>query len=281
MIAVCPNPYRDKDLAVSKQIVEMLSSEGYESVVCPLFAGNDSEVIPPDVETYSLKELSPQCSLVIAIGGDGTILSAVREMDNAPVPVLGVNLGTKGFMSTLELKDLPLVVRAAKGDMKISIRMMLDVELHRGDDIIVTGSVLNDVVIHGHGDCIRVTALCEDETVTSFSGDGIIIATPTGSTGYSMSAGGPIVEPAAENIILSPVCPHMMGFRPYVLAPYREITVIPGNLYGKSAYISLDGIFAANLENDDKIVVRRSKYQTQMVDFGLKSFYDIAREKLT
>lgn len=280
MIAVCPNPYRDKDLIVSRKISELLSAHGYKSVFCPIFAG-DADVIPADINPCSLKELAGECSLIIVIGGDGTILSAVREMENAPIPVLGLNLGTKGFLSTLEMKDMELILKAAKGEMKISVRMMLDVELIRRGEVICSGSVLNDVVVHGHGDCIRVAALCGDDTVTSFSGDGIIIATPTGSTGYSMSAGGPIAEPAAENIILTPICPHKMGSRPYVLAPYREITIIPGNLNGKSAYVSFDGIFAANLENDDKILVRRSEYQTHMVDFGLKSFYDIANEKLT
>lgn len=281
MIAVCPNPYRDRDLKITKKVLELLGNGGYETCVCPLFAEDDPQVIPHDIEPFSLKEIAPKCILAVVIGGDGTILSAVRELRNVPVPIVGVNLGTMGFMSTLEAEDLPVILKAAKNEMKISRRMMLDVEIRRGDKVILSNSALNDVIIHGHGDCIKVTAWCEGDKITNFSGDGIILATPTGSTGYSMSAGGPIVEPSAANIIVSPICAHTMSARAFVLSPDREITVRAEKLHGRKAYVSMDGIFAADLENGDLIIARRSSNCTLMADMGLKSFYDIAYEKLT
>lgn len=280
MIAVCPNPYRDRELKVTKKVLELLKNEGFEACVCPLFTEHDAKIIPEEIKYYCLKKQAPKCSLVIVIGGDGTILSAVREIRNVPIPVLGVNLGTKGFMSTVEIEDLPLILKAARNEMDINRRMMLDVELRRGNDTVLTDCALNDVVIHGHGDCIKVTAFCQGDKMISYSGDGIVISTPTGSTGYSMSAGGPIVEPDAENIIVSPICAHLIGSRPFVLSSKRVITVRAEKYHGKKAYLSVDGIFACDMENGDLIVVRKSENYTLMADLGSKSFYDIAYEKL-
>ena len=281
MIAICPNPFRDIDLKITKQTQRLLQAEGFETVVCPVFADEEPEVIPADVETGSLRDIAGRCSLAVVIGGDGTILSVVRTLHDRMIPLLGVNLGTKGFMAALEPEDVPLIVRAAKGEGNISKRMMIDVELLRNGEVICTDHALNDVVLHGYGDCIQLTAWCDGDAITSFSGDGIILATPTGSTGYSMSAGGPIVEPDAEAIILSPICAHVMCARSFVLDPQRTILVRAEKLHGRRAYMSVDGNSVADLENGDEIRVKRSEHCTLMADLGLKSFYEIAYEKLT
>ena len=280
MIAVCPNPYRDKELKVTKKVLSLLNNEGFETCVCPLFADQDNKIIPEEIETHCLKKQATQCSLVIVIGGDGTILSAVRELRDTPIPILGVNLGTKGFMSTVEIEDLPQILKAARNEMKVNRRMMLNVELRRGNDVIFNDCALNDVVIHGHGDCIKIAAYCEGDKMISYSGDGIVLSTPTGSTGYSMSAGGPIVEPDAENILVSPICAHLIGSRPFVLSSNRVISVKAQKYHGKKAYLSVDGIFACDLENGDLIIAKKSENYTLMADLGSKSFYDIAYEKL-
>ena len=158
---------------------------------------------------------------------------------------------------------------------------MIDVELEREGKVIYTDHALNDVVLHGYGECIQLTAWCDGDAITSFSGDGIILSTPTGSTGYSMSAGGPIVEPDAAAIILSPICAHMMSAKTFVLGPDRTILVRTQKLHGRRAYMSVDGNSVADLENGDQIRVRRSSHCTLMADLGLKSFYEIAYEKLT
>ncbi len=280
MIAVCPNPYRDRELNVTKQVLNLLHGEGCETCVCPLFLEENAENIPKDFEIKSLKEQASKCSLIIVIGGDGTILSAVRELGTVHVPILGVNLGTIGFMSTVEIEELHLILNAVRNDMKVTRHMMLDVELKRGDKVILKECALNDVVIHGHGDCIKVTSYCGDKKMISYSGDGIILSTPTGSTGYSMSAGGPIAEPDSENIIVSPVCAHTMGSRPFVLSPDRVVSVKAEKYHGKKAYLSMDGIFACDLENGDIITARKSENYTLMADPSSKSFYDIVNEKL-
>ena len=281
MIAICPNPFRDLELKLTLQAKALLDQEGFSSVICPVFADDEPEAIPEGIAVRRLKDVASECSLAIVSGGDGTILSVVRTLQKDQIPLVGINLGTKGFMTALEPEELPLILRAARGDMQISRRMMLEVKLERDGEIIYTDHALNDVVLHGYGECIQMTAWCNGDTITSYSGDGIILSTPTGSTGYSMSAGGPLVEPDAANIILSPICAHMMGARSFVLGPDRTVVVQTKKLHGRRAYMSVDGNSVYDLENLDIIHVTRSEHYTLMADFGLRSFYEIAYEKLT
>lgn len=281
MIAICPNPFRDSELKYTRQAAEMLRAAGYETAVCPVFAEDAPQMIPEDIKATTLDAVRSRCSLVVVIGGDGTILSAARQLHNADIPILGVNLGSKGFMAALEPEHMQLIVKAAAGEYTVSRRMMLDIELERGGEIIYRDKALNDVVLHGYGDCIRLTAWCAGDRITSFSGDGIILSTPTGSTGYSMSAGGPIVEPEASAIIVSPICAHMMSTRSYVLSASHDVSVLAEKLHGRRAYISVDGNSVMDLANGDLLRVRRSERCILMADMGLKSFFDLAFEKLT
>ena len=280
MIAVCPNPFRDSELAITRQVVDILRREGAEAVVCPVFVEDAPESVPADIEAIALESVASRCNMAVVIGGDGTLLAVARKLHNLPVPILGVNLGTKGFMCALEPGDIELVARAAKGDYTISRRMMLDVKLKRDGETIYTDCALNDAVLHGYGDCIKHTAWCGEAKIISYSGDGIILSTPTGSTGYSMSAGGPIVEPTASNIILSPICAHMMGARSYVLDPQHRVFVMTEKLHGRRAYLSVDGNTGVDLANGDILEVTCSEHCTLMVDLGLRSFFEIAFEKL-
>ena len=280
MIALCPNPFRDLDLAITRRCRKLLEDAGYSSVICPVFADDEPEALPEDLCYEKLEALPDSCALAIVIGGDGTILSVVRRLRGHPVPLLGINLGTKGFMANLEPSDLEKVVQAARGEYRLSRRMMLEAQLIRSGEVMLTDYALNDIVLHGYGDCICMTTMCEGERGSRFSGDGIILSTPTGSTGYSMSAGGPIVEPEAENIIISPICPHVMGARSFVLDPQRTVRVTAERLHGRRAYLAVDGISVADLQGGDEVLVRRSEHSVLMADLGLKSFYEIAYEKL-
>ena len=280
MIAICPNPFRDLDLKLTRRCCEMLAEEGFETAICPVFSEDEPEALPTDLVYRKIAEIAAECTLAIVIGGDGTILSVVRQLRSERIPLLVVNLGTKGFMANLEPEDLEKILQAARGDYRLSKRMMLEVELQREGQVICRDHALNDVVLHGYGDCIGMTTTCNGERVSQISGDGIILSTPTGSTGYSMSAGGPIVEPEAENIIISPICPHVMGARTFVLDPQRTVRVTAERLHGRKAYLAVDGLSVADLAGGDEIIVRRSPHYTLMADLGLKSFYEIAYEKL-
>ncbi len=280
MIALCPNPFRDLELSFTRNVIRLLHDAGFETAVCPVFADDEPEAFPQDIPVSRITDIADDCSLAVVIGGDGTMLAVARQLHGHDLPMLGVNLGTKGFMTSLEQENILLIVEAAKGHYQISKRMMLDVTLIRGEQEICRDSALNDAVIHGYGECVSITAWCNGQRMTGFTGDGVILSTPTGSTGYSMSAGGPIVEPDAENMILSPICAHVMGSRTFVLDPNREIIIRTGISYGRKAYLSVDGNSVYDLENGDILRVRRSIHYALMADMGLKSFYETAFEKL-
>lgn len=280
MIALCPNPFRDINLETTRKAVDILKKEGFETVICPVFAETGDACLPQDIEYIDLADAERDCSLAVVIGGDGTILAAARKIHGFEIPLLGINLGTKGFMAHLEREELPLILKAARGEAKQSRRMKLDVELVRDGRVVCSDCALNDAVIHGYGDCINITVSFNDDVITAFSGDGVIISTPTGSTGYSMSAGGPIVEPDAENIIVSSICPHVLGARSFVLAPDKELNIKTERLHGRKAYLSVDGNSVCDLQSGDILRVKRSAHYTVMAELGNKSFFEIAYNKL-
>ena len=281
MIAVCSNPYRDTDLSLARQCCSLLDEAGFSAVICPVFAEPGDAVLPDGVALSRISDLDESVTLVVVIGGDGTILSVSRDLQGRTVPILGVNMGTMGFMTYLEPDQIGLVVKAARGEARLSRRMMIDVELHRGDEVIYRGSALNDAYIHGYGDTIILHAMCDGQTITSFSGDGIIFSSPTGSTGYSLSAGGPIVEPETENIIVAPICAHTMVSRTFVLGPERVASVTAKRLHDRRAYPSVDGYVVSDICQDDLLIVRKSADCTLFADLGVKSFYENTYEKLT
>ncbi len=280
LIVLCPNPYRDTELEITLNLRSLLENAGHETAICPIFDTEEGSVVPEDVDKTRLMSVIGRAYLIIVIGGDGTILHAARAAARHGVPVIGVNAGTKGFMAALEPGDLDYAVKAAGGEYIEKRRMMLDVSLVRDGQTIVTDCAINDAVIHGFGDCIRMTAWCDGDKVTSFSGDGIILATPTGSSAYSLSAGGPLVEPTAHNIIMTPICVHAMSAKSFVLSPERVVSVRAEKLHGRRAFLTVDGNEQVELVNDDILRVRKSDHEVIMADVGLRSFYDIAFEKL-
>ncbi len=258
----------------------MLEDAGFETAICPVFFDDEPEA-PPQYLCYDkITAVAANCTLAVVIGGDGTILSVVRQLRSEAIPKLGINLGTKGFMANLEPEDLDRVLQAARGDYRLSRRMMLEVELQRDGETICRDHALNDVVLHGYGDCIGMTTFCNGDRVSQISGDGIILSTPTGSTGYSMAAGGPIVEPTARNLLLTPICPHSTRADSYVLSPEHIITVLATDANKKFVYLSVDGGKAFSLKNGDKIRVAQSKYCTKLVRLSKKSFCEILDKKM-
>lgn len=280
MIAICPNPYRDANLEYSRRAMQMIIDEGMECVICPVFADDGEEILPRDLSYSTVESLGEDCTLLIVIGGDGTILSVVRSLHGRSIPVLGVNLGTKGFMTALEAEDFEFIRSAVRGDYRISERMMLDIAIERGGEVIYTDLALNDAVIHAYGECINITAYCNDDRMIAYSGDGVIVATPTGSTGYSMSAGGPIVEPEAEGFILTPICAHSIGAKPFVVGAQKQISVTTEKLHTRRAYLSVDGNSVLDLCSGDRMIIRRSEHRTMMARVHEKSFFETAYEKL-
>lgn len=223
-----------------------------------------------------------QADLLIAFGGDGTILHLARTVALHSVPVLGVNLGSLGFMSELEVNELDRLRDLAQGRFTIESRMMLDVSVLREGRQVYNNIALNDAVV-SKGSIARVVRLdifTEEGRLTKVGGDGIIVSTPTGSTGYSMAAGGPIVEPTAKNLLLTPICPHSTRSSSYVLSPEHIITVEAADANRKFVYLSVDGGKAFSLKNGDQVRVSTSKYTTRLVRLSKKSFCEILDKKM-
>ena len=219
---------------------------------------------------------------LIAFGGDGTILHLARTVALHSVPVLGVNLGSLGFMSELEVDELDRLRDLANWSFDVESRMMLDVSVLRGGKSVYNNIALNDAVI-SKGSIARVVRLnifTEEGQLTKVGGDGIIASTPTGSTGYSMAAGGPIVEPTARNLLLTPICPHSTRSSSYVLSPEHVITVEAPDANRKFVYLSVDGGKAFSLKNNDQVRVSTSRYTTKLVRLSKKSFCEILDKKM-
>ena len=197
--------------------------------------------------------------------------------------MLGVNLGSMGFMAELEPGGLSLLARLPKGDYKVEKRMLLDVAVRREGKVVFRDTALNDAVLT-KGAVARVIdleVLADGILMSSFPGDGVVIGTPTGSTAYSMSAGGPIVEPTAENITVTPICPHALYARSMVLDGSRTVTVLPDERSRKAVYLSVDGGKAFHLKQGDRVELRKSRYKVRLIRLTDRSFYSIINEKLT
>jgi len=271
----------DIDFEMTQQVSEILEKNGWLTVLCPAFADESVSVSPPSGCTYSnLEKELPLSEMIITLGGDGTILQAARSAADLGVPILGINLGGKGFMAEIEADDIGLLKTVIIGKYKIETRIMIDVEVQRNGETVCNDFALNDIVIKGDNKVIDMTIFGDNQKITHFSGDGTVIATPTGSTAYSMSAGGPIVDPAAENIIITPICAHVLEARSFVLVSGRIVTVEIGFKKSNPAYISVDGGSHIDIQSGDIVKVFRSKRHTQLVRLSDKSFYRKVSEKL-
>ena len=281
-VILCPNPYRDKGLTAAKAAEEILRSAGLSAVYCLPFKpeGREGQFSVP---CRPLQQELRRSDLVIAFGGDGTILHLARAASMRGIPVLGVNLGSLGFMSDLELSELALLKNLAAGRYRKEKRMMLDVSVLREGRTVYTGGALNDAVVTkgAMARVVRLQVTAGEDQLGIFSGDGVVVATPTGSTGYSLSAGGPIVEPTAQNFVISPICAHTVFSKSFVLSAAGTVTVTPAEQNRKQVYLSVDGGKAFALRQGDKIRICRSRYETELLRLTDKSIYEILRTKMT
>ena len=226
-IVLTPNPYRDRNFKYVTLADKLLREAGLETRICLAFDVDRSFELPDNVVLTELNHELRDADLLVCFGGDGTILHASKAATKAGIPVLGVNIGTMGFMAELESSELKELRRLADDDFSVEPRMMLHVRAEHEGRVILEEDALNDAVIT-KGAVARVVQMSvqgDGVDMMSFSGDGLIVCTPTGSTAYSMSAGGPLVEPAAQNIVLTPICAHDMQTRAIVTSADREITV--------------------------------------------------------
>jgi len=280
-IVVTPNPYRDKEFKTVRSAMEILKKAGADVRLCLPFEVDKDYQLPRDLHFNRLERELPGADAAICLGGDGTILHIAKQATRHGVPVLGVNIGTIGFMAELECTELDMLARLADGDYSIDRRMMLDVTVTRERNIIFHEQCLNDVVIT-KGAVARIVHLsvaCDDVLAMECGGDGVIIATPTGSTAYNLSAGGPIVEPEANSILVTPICAHDMVSRCMVTSDKRTIRVELTKNVRRNAYVSVDGGKALRMNIGDVATVRKSNRETKLIRLKDRSFYDVVRMK--
>lgn len=280
-VILTPNPYRDKNFQTVRTAQKILKDAGVETKLCLPFEVDRSYDLPKDLRFSRLDRELPNAEMVICFGGDGTILHMAKAATRRGIPILGVNIGTMGFMAELESSELDKLADIAKGNYTLDSRMMLDVTVRRDRDIIFHDICLNDVVVT-KGAVARIVHLavkCDGVQAMECGGDGIVVATPTGSTAYNLSAGGPIVEPEAQNIIITPICAHDVGSRCIVTSEKRVVNVELTKNARRNAFLSVDGGKAVRLNMGDVATIQKSKLETKLVRLKERSFFDVVNAK--
>ena len=280
-VILSPNPYRDKQFQTLRSAMEVLQAAGVETRVCLPFEVDRTYELPKDIRFSRMDRELPNAQMVICFGGDGTLLHMAKTATRHDIPILGVNIGTMGFMAELESSELSLLSRIATGEYTVDSRMMLDVTVQRDRDIIFHDLCLNDVAIT-KGAVARIVHLevkCDGVQAMECGGDGVIVATPTGSTAYSLSAGGPIVEPDAHSILATPICAHDVASRCIVVSDKRTVSVTMTHNARRNAYLSVDGGKALRMNMGDVATVRKSNLCTKLVRIKDRSFFDVVNMK--
>ncbi|MCD6150363.1 MAG: NAD(+)/NADH kinase [Deltaproteobacteria bacterium] len=266
-----------KALEVGIKLESWLRKRGIRTV----FSKELAHAIPGSQAMEKL-EIPQVADVIVVLGGDGTLLSVARLVDSHDVPILGVNLGSLGFLTAISLDELyTMMADILENRFKVSKRMMLAARVYRRQEIITTYSVLNDLVIN-KGALARIIELettIDQGYLTTFKADGLIISTPTGSTGYSLSAGGPIVYPTLDSIIVSPICPHMLTNRPLLIPPEARIETVLAS-EGGDVSLTLDGQIGFALQQYDRISVTRADHYIKLITSPTKTYFEVLRTKL-
>lgn len=280
-VILAPNPYRDRNFSTVRAAMQVLREAGVQTRLCLPFEIDRSYELPRDLRFSRLDRELPNAEMVICFGGDGTILHMAKAATRKNIPILGVNIGTMGFMAELESTELGGLATIAAGNYTLDSRMMLDVTIQRDRDILFHDICLNDVAVT-KGNAARIVHLnvkCDGVSAIECGGDGVIVATPTGSTAYSLSAGGPIVEPDARNILITPICAHDVASRSIVASDKRVITVSLSPNARRCAYLSVDGGKSFRLNMSDTAIIKRSHLESRLVRLKDRSFYDVINAK--
>ena len=280
-IILCPNPSRDYGMRTTRDADSILKEMGFHTVVCSPFR----EVRPGSFADYPVKPLLQEisgASLLITFGGDGTILHLAKLAALHKTPVLGINMGGLGFIAELEASQLETLYRLRDWNLKTERRMMLDVNVIRDGRQVYNNLGLNDAVIRegAISHVIHLKIFSDGRHLTDIAGDGVIVSTPTGSTAYSLSAGGPVVEPVAQSLILCPICIHNMRFSSYVLSPEHTLWVELERNGHKPVFLFVDESRAFPLFSGDRVTVRRSRHAIELVRLTEKSFCEIFAQKM-
>ena len=278
-INLIASPIKDQGMTVARQTASLLTQWGgtvwVDETAAKLFADVDVVAAPKE---YCMKD----ADFAIAIGGDGTFLKAAALAAKERVAILGINLGHTGFLTEVEPGELQLLRRLFEGDYATEQRMMLQASVRRGGRTHFRGLALNDVVFHRGmvSRLLTMQVLCNGGFISTIRGDGLTISTPTGSTGYSLSAGGPIIDPKTSCITMVPVCSHSLASRTIIFNGASKLTITPEMEDGRDAYLSLDGAASFLLLQGDVVMVSKASEYVKVVRLKPDNFYEILRNKI-
>jgi len=277
-IGIISRPRRSDLAVVVPSLLKWLKERGIKAV-CD---GETAAVLAQDCETCSRQNVADEADLLLVLGGDGTLLAGAHLAGPRGIPILPVNLGSLGFLTSFTIDELyPALEDTLAGRAAISKRAMLSAELERAGKVIESQRVLNDAVINkgALARMIELELIIDGAPVCRYRADGLIVASPTGSTAYSLSAGGPIVHPSVESILITPICPHTLSDRPLVVCDSCrvEISLLGG---ADSVFLTLDGQRGIPLETGDRVRITRAKEILKLIHPARKSYFDILRNKL-
>lgn len=277
------NTHKDKDLSTTNRIRDYLTMKG-QKVSILLKEEDWKKKGAQDVEDRT--DIPPDVDCMIVLGGDGTVLQAARDTKKLHIPIIGVNLGTLGYMTEIELSNLEESLdRLIEGDYQQENRMMLNGKVFYKDGKTDEGWALNDIVISRSGSLqiIQFNIYVNGQFLNDYNADGMIVTTATGSTGYNLSAGGPLVEPKAELIMLTPICPHTLNQRSIILSPQDVIEIeIPKGRTGKRQTVeaNFDGSHVLKLSTGDRIRIVKSEKITEFIQLNQVSFLEVLHKKM-
>jgi NAD+ kinase len=277
-IAVITNTDRDPDLFYTRQLAESVTRRGGTVRLEETQAVRAGVGVPCRGD-----ELFDACDMVVCLGGDGTFLKVARRVYQKGLPILGINLGNLGFLTEVDRNDIDLAIDQVFGNhYAIDDRMMLETVIHRKGEPPVHDIALNDAVITrgAISRIVHVKTYVNDVFVDSFPGDGLIISSPTGSTAYSLSAGGPIVEPDTNLLLITPICPHILYSRSFVTKADSVVKAVIDEDFQHNAIVALDGQEGHDIRGGDVVEIKRSAYTTKLVRMNSRNFFNILRTKI-
>ncbi len=242
----------------------------------------ENRLLSLGAEVTTKREELTSADAVIAVGGDGTTLNVAKIASLAGKPTLGINAGRLGFMSGLERNELELLSELVSGNYIIEERMMIKALLEQEGKPVGEYHCLNDAVISRgtQARLIDISVMCEGRRVTDTRADGMIVSTPTGSTAYSMAAGGPVVSPDNSCFIVTPICPHSLVNRSIVFSSDKELELYVGNDVSNQSFLSIDGADSIPVDNNSKIVISKSEYKAKLIKIKPENFYEILNKKI-
>jgi len=273
-VGLIPRLASEAAAELAREMVHWLAGHGHQALV-------EAEAGVAGVPSAQGKDIAARADLLVVLGGDGTLIHAASLCNRCEVPILGVNLGTLGFLTEVPReRAIPMLEKALRGELPVSRRLMLDVEVRLRAQVRLTGSVLNDAVLSKNAlsRLAKLEVTIDARPATTYEADGLIVATPTGSTAYSLSAAGPIVIPTLDAVLLTPICPHALSQRPVVLPPSSVVQVrvaSPGEMF-----VTLDGTLGRPLELGEEVWIQQAKHRTLILRNPELDHCTILREKL-